>query len=81
MGALAESILDILKQLPLSIQDAMKNKMASYVKNYERKEGDDEQKEETKKNDGDGDKNDENNEEDDEFFDLKNKMPLPEGVL
>lgn len=83
MGALGETVLDIMKLLPLGIQDSMKAKISKYVKYYERKEGEDSatgKKEEKKKREDEEEKN-EKDDEDDEFSDLKNKLPLPEGVL
>jgi len=38
MGALSETILDIMKLLKSSEQDKMKERLTKFVKNFERKE-------------------------------------------
>lgn len=61
----------------------MKTRLSNYIKNYERKESDDDPKNKSgaKKQQDDDDKADDDKLEDDEFSDLRNKLPLPEGVL
>lgn len=44
MGVLAETVLELMKALPLNIQDKMKERLSAYVKNYERKEDESEPK-------------------------------------
>ena len=38
MGTLSETILDIMKLLPSSAQDLIKNRLTTYVKNFDHKE-------------------------------------------
>lgn len=39
LSVLSESVLDLMKTLPLATQDRMKERIAQYIKNYERKDG------------------------------------------
>lgn len=88
LSVLSDSVLDLMKTLPLNIQDQMKDKIAQYIKNYERKDvingenkagGDSNNTPQKKMKDNDSDNNDMNDEDD--FSNLKSMLPLPEGVL
>lgn len=84
LSVLSESVLDLMKTLPLATQDKMKERVSQYIKNYERKDG-------TSSAEKNGEGNTESpskkksaeelQDEDEDLYDLKSKLPLPEGVL
>lgn len=79
MGVLGETVLELMKALPLAIQDKMKERLSSYIKNYERKEDDEETKAEAKQKSEEEESKE--RDEDEYAAELKSKLPLPEGVL
>ena len=91
MGALQDTIFQLMPKLPLQLQDKIKNKLTTYVKTYEDPELDGGARKTianhraSKANEGDSstarDETATEIDDDEDYSDLKNQLPLAEGVL